>query len=395
MKIVHVSLCSYPYISSWGYQENHLIEAHHRAGHEVTEITTAYIPPNYKEHVLLEESLQKGECVDEYGTKIIRLSYKYKWPLFLQYRIRVFEDFYQTLENENPDVLFVHDLQFMDLFAVKKYARTHPKCLIKCDIHVSEVNSANNLLSKVILHKFFYRWIIRSNYAIFHTIYYIADGCKEFFQKYYGISDKDVHMEELLLGGEVFGTRERAKRREIVRKSLGLSDNEVMLLHTGKLEKGKRTHDLLEAFFKTDNRNWKLYIIGSIPESQREQIERDLARDTRVRFLGWKSADEIRSYLCAADLYLQPGTQSSTLQTAVCCGCPCILNFDRHTQGGGYCNILNEDQAYPVETTEDIRRAIELLANNRELRHEYAKNAMQVAIKKFDYDTQVQRIITK
>ncbi len=395
MKIVHVSLCSYPFISSWGYQENYLIKAHHKAGHEVTEITTAYIPPNYREHIQLDEALLKREYIDEYGTKIIRLPYRHKYPIFLQYRIRIFKDFYKTLEKEKPDVLFIHDMQFMDLFKVKKYAKMHPKCLIKGDIHVAEVNSANNLVSKFILHRFFYKWIIRSNYKIFHTIYYIADGCKEFFQKYYGISDKDIHMEELLLGGEVFSDQERAKRRKIIRKKLGLSDSEVMLLHSGKLEKGKRTHDLLEAFLKIDDRNLKLYIIGSIPESQKKQLERDIKRDTRVTFLGWKSADEIRSYLCAADLYLQPGTQSSTLQTAICCGCPCILNFDQNTQGGGYCNILNKDQAYPVETIEDIRKAIELLANDREKRRKYAKNAMQVAIKKFDYDTQVKRIITK
>lgn len=393
MKVVHVSLCSYPYISSWGYQENYLIRAHHRKGHEVTEITTAYIPPNYREHIKDDPNLLMREHIDEDGTKIIRLPYKHKKLVPLQYRIRIFRDFYKTIEKERPDVLFIHDLQFWDLFNVKKYSKKHPECLLKADVHVSEVNSANNMFSKFILHKLFYKYIIRRNYRIFNTIYYIAEGCKEFLEKYYGITDNDVHMEELLLGGEVLSKREREERRQVTRQKLGLKNKEIMLLHSGKLEAGKRTHDLLEAFYATKNPDWKLFIIGSIPESQEKQLYEDIERDKRVLFLGWKSAEEIRNFLCAADLYLQPGTQSSTLQTAICCGCPCILNFEENTQGGGYTHILNENQAYPIKSVKDITDAIVLLCNDEERRKDYAENAKKVALEKFDYDEQVRRII--
>lgn len=393
MKVVHVSLCSYPYIASWGYQENFLIRAHHRAKHEVTEITTAYVPPNYQEHVQEDEDLKKNSYIDSDGTKVIRLQYKYKRLISLQYRIRLFKGFYNVLEQEQPDVLFIHDLQFMDLFNVKKYAKRHPNCLVKADIHVSEVNSANSLFSRLFLHRIFYRWIIRRNYKTFDTIYYIAVGCKNFLKKYYGISDKDIHMEELLLGGEILPEEERLTRRNDIRKKLGLANDDIMLLHSGKLEAGKRTHDLLEAFYETDNPKWKLFIIGSIPTSQEEQLTYDIKRDCRVKFLGWKSAEELISYLCAADLYLQPGSQSSTLQTAMCCGCPCVLNFELDTQGGGYKYILNSNQAYPIETREDIKRAIIELCNSQDMLKKYSMNALDVAKEKFDYDNEVRRIV--
>ena len=34
--------------------------------------------------------------------------------------------------------------------------------------------------------------------------------------------------------------------------------------------------------------------------------------------LGWKSAEELQRYLCACDIYCQPGSVSATLQNAIC-----------------------------------------------------------------------------
>ena len=49
-------------------------------------------------------------------------------------------------------------------------------------------------------------------------------------------------------------------------------------------------------------------------------------KDDRIRFLGWKTPDELRDLLCAADVYVQPGTQSATMQMSLCCRCAVILD---------------------------------------------------------------------
>jgi len=40
---------------------------------------------------------------------------------------------------------------------------------------------------------------------------------------------------------------------------------------------------------------------------------------------GWKSREDLLDYLCAADMYLQPGSVSATLQNAICCGTPVMI----------------------------------------------------------------------
>jgi len=48
--------------------------------------------------------------------------------------------------------------------------------------------------------------------------------------------------------------------------------------------------------------------------------------DHRIQFVGWKSAEELRDLLCAADVYIQPGTQSATMQMSLCARCAVILD---------------------------------------------------------------------
>ncbi|MEE0416000.1 MAG: hypothetical protein UDM11_03790, partial [Oscillospiraceae bacterium] len=57
----------------------------------------------------------------------------------------------------------------------------------------------------------------------------------------------------------------------------------------------------------------------------------------------WKSGADLQEYLCAADLYCQPGKVSAIMQNAVCCRCPVMLYpHPDYTEGYDYGNILWE-----------------------------------------------------
>ncbi len=393
MKIVHISLCSYPYIQSWGYQENWLIDAHHKKGHEVVEISSPYIPPLYQEHLIKDDTFDNAESYDTKGTKIVRLYYKFKFPYCINRRIRWYKGLYKTLEREKPDVIFVHDLQFLSIFDVKKYAAEHPECILKADSHVSDLNSANNLISNIFLHRIFYNFLIKLNYKMFQTIYYVSGFEKQFLKKYYNLSEANGNFQLLPLGGLILPEDEAFEIRHRIRLKHNLKENDILLLHSGKLEKPKRTHEIIQAFSSIKGNNLHLYLIGSIPVSQKDIIENDINNDDRVKYIGWKSADQLREYLYAADLYIQLGSPSSTLETAMCCGCPCILNFNEDTPGGGYTNLVDKKTAYPVETMEDLVIAIKKLAFNKDLRDKMKINSLKTAGEKFDYQRQVEKII--
>lgn len=71
-------------------------------------------------------------------------------------------------------------------------------------------------------------------------------------------------------------------------------------------------------------------------------------------YLGWKPAEELLEYLCAGDLYCQPGSVSATLQNALCCGCPAMAYPHEEYRDG-----LDWGQFLWVRTREDMRAAIE------------------------------------
>lgn len=391
MKVMHVALCSYPYVSTWGYQENHMIEAHHKLGHEVIVLTSPYVPDIYREYINEDKSFKQGISVDALGTKIIRLKYKYPFPDFINKRIRLYKGVYNTIEKENPDVIFVHDLQFFSINSIKKYLYNHPECIAKADTHVCYENSANNWLSKNFLHKIIYRQVVKKSYKFFQKVYYLTRACACFMEELYHIFPNDK-FEFLPLGGIVISTEEKNEIRKKIRAAHNLKEDDVMILHSGKLEKGKKTHELLKAFRKIEGENLHLYIIGAIPDSQKEQLNSDICKDNRVSFLGWKSSQQLREYLCAADFYAQPGTQSSTLQTAMCCGCPCILNMESKRLGGGYSSFLSDDMVYPIDSEEELEGAIYDMCHDKELRIRIGENAQKYAEENFDYIKQVKRI---
>ena len=106
---------------------------------------------------------------------------------------------------------------------------------------------------------------------------------------------------------------------------MGLVPDELLLVHAGKLEPAKKTDSLLRAFAAVPELKAKLAVIGSIPVETQSQLRAQMDSDSRVIYLGWKNSDDLMEYLCAADLYCQPGKVSAIMQNAVCAGCPILL----------------------------------------------------------------------
>ena len=85
------------------------------------------------------------------------------------------------------------------------------------------------------------------------------------------------------------------------------------------------TDELLRAFSAVDDPHAVLAVIGSIPKEREAVLLPLIEADERIRYLGWKSGADLQEYLCAADLYCQPGSQSATMQNALCRYCPVML----------------------------------------------------------------------
>ena len=111
----------------------------------------------------------------------------------------------------------------------------------------------------------------------------------------------------------------------------------------------------------------------------REEVEPLLKSDSRVSFAGWKTADELLEYLCAADFYVQPGGQSVTMQNAICCGCAMVLyphkSHKPYLQGNGYY----------IKTVDDMVNVFQKVADNPDVLQTMSSNSMVIARELLDY----------
>lgn len=193
-------------------------------------------------------------------------------------------------------------------------------------------------------------------------------------------------MEFFPLGGIVFEEITRMEKRRKIRDKLGLDEDDILVTHTGKMNKDKRTEEILEAFKNTCSPQLHLILIGSLSEEIKTNVEQLIASDRRIRFIGWKSGNELMNYLCASDLYLQLGTQSATMQNAVCCGnAVALYPYLSHT-------FLLEDKAFYVHSKDDVECLLRRLTLDRSILQEKRKQLYELALRRLDYKVLAARI---
>lgn len=319
MKIVHLCLSCF-YIDGYSYQENELVRDHVSAGHDVVVIASTETYDNNQKRVYVKPS----QYIGQEGAKVVRLPYSKLLPHFFMKKMRLHPNVYAFLEQEAPEVILFHGLCGWELYTAARYKKAHPEIKFYVDCHEDANNSAKNLISKVVLHKLFYRSIIHRSLSSIQKVLCISMESMEFCQSLYGVP-KDK-LEFYPLGGKVFNEQEYYERREGAREKYQIGEDHVLFLQTGKMDSKKKLLVSLRSFLKTTNPGLRFIIVGSIADEIKRDAEILIGRDSRTRFIGWKNVAELQDLLCAADVYIQPGSQSATMQMSLCARCPVVLD---------------------------------------------------------------------
>ncbi len=318
MKIVHLCLSCF-YIDGYTYQENLLVRQHVADGHDVVVIASTENYGKDRKLIYVEPSTYMGTD----GARVVRLPYRSFLPHKVMRKLRMHPGVLELLKQERPEAVLFHGLCGFELATVARFKRQHPGIPVYADSHEDSNNSARTPGSRL-LHKLFYRPIILRSAPAFNKVLCISIGTMDFVHDMYGVARE--RLEFFPLGGRILANAEHARRRSETRKALGLGKKKVMLLQTGKMGKLKKLLESLRALAVVPADNLNLVLAGSL-DTEIEADAMSLIRDDpRVSFLGWKNSDELLDLLCAADVYLQPGSQSATMQMSLCARCPVILD---------------------------------------------------------------------
>lgn len=348
MRIAHLCLSNF-YIDGFGYQENDLVREHVAAGHDVLVIASTETIEGGKLTYVEPRDYLGGD-----GARVIRVPYRRWLPQKVMRKLRMNVGVHRLLEQFRPDTILFHGTCGWEVRTAARYARANRDMLFYVDSHEDAYNSARTFASRELLHRPFYRPVLRSVLPDVRKILCVSTETIDFVNGLYGVP-RDM-LELYPLGGHPVDDDEYVRRRAESRAALSLADGDIGIVQSGKQTRRKKLLESLAAFRNTPGEHLRLFIAGTLDDDIKDEAERSIAADSRVTYLGWQSRDELTGLLCAADVYLQPGTQSVTMQHSLCCRCAVILDdVPSH-------RIYQRDNGWFISGDEGLERALAELA---------------------------------
>jgi glycosyltransferase involved in cell wall biosynthesis len=379
MRILHLCLSNF-YVDGYSYQENELVRQNVADGHDVRVIaSTEVIGADGK-----LSYLAPGSYMGQDNAPVERVAYSGWLPEPVMRKLRFHRGIYRRIEAFRPDVILFHSACGGEITTAARYARTNHAVALYVDSHEDFVNSARGPISRWFLHWLFYRPVLRLSLRYVRKVLPVSLSCLEFMRDFYGVPEEKL--EFFPLGGRVIDDEEYASLRRSTRAKLGLSPDQVLIVQSGKLDRSKKLIEALEAFSEQSDPKLKFAIAGHIHPSIEPEVRSAVSGDPRIRELGWQSAEDLRALLCAADVYCQPGTQSATMQMAVCCRCPIILDNVRSHEP------YLDDNGWLVSGKDELRAAFRDLPHNLARLPAMAARSHQLALRMLDYRLLAARI---
>lgn len=384
MKVLHCCLASF-YIDNYGYQENILPKMHKLQGHDVRIIasTETYIDNQRLGYVKPETYINENDII------VSRIPYV-KWiPKLLIKKLRIYSGLKNLVTNYDPDIIFLHDIQFLSVKTISLYAKENPQVKIFADGHTDFVNSAKGWISKNILHKIIYRWCAREILPYTQKFYGTLPTRVDFFNKIYKIPYDKIELLEFGVDDSIFNISLKYEIRKSKRKELGLRDDDFVIVSGGKIDNRKNIHLLVDAMSLISDQKIKLILFGT-PDKEMEYILSKISTMKNIVYLGWQKTDEVFNLLFSSDLGFFPGTHSVIWEQACGIGLPCVFKkWDgiQHVDLGGNCIFLDEI------SKESISDVIKDLYNDKNKINNMFRVATEKCISHFSYYDIAQRAI--
>ena len=376
MRIVHICLTG-TFTDNRNYQENVLSKYHAKLGHEVYVVASKWIQSDTGGSHILDE---RDSYVDEYGVHVIRLNMKGR-----EYTYKKFKRFcnlYGTLEDINPDFLFIHGVASLENTTIVTYLKKHPEVRARADNHADFSNSATSLISRKILHGVIWRHYARLLNPYIEKFYGVLPARVDFLVDIYGLPKNKCELLVMGADDEMVEKARSSTRLRDIREEYGIEDDDFLIVTGGKIDSAKKqTLLLMEAVKRISNSKLKLLVFGSIQEDLREQFD-SLLVENRIMYSGWIDSNNTYYYFGIADLVVFPGRHSVFWEQVVGQGIPMICKYwegTQHVDVGGNVLFISSD------TVDEITSKIQYIIQNEDAYNEMKRIAITKGMGLFSY----------
>lgn len=318
MKIVHVCI-SAPWDEKYAYQENLLPRYHRLMGHDVTIIAPVFTK-------IGDYSGNRAPAGVSYladGTKLIRLNPKIDNHKFLSH-IPSVKGLRSAIVNEQPDLLFLHDVCCFDYRCIPSIKKEYPWLKIVADNHADYVNSLHTSLTRF-LHKIVYRQLLISKLQpVIEWFYGVTPSRCTFLHEVYGIPKNKIKLLVMGADDDEMRLNQREQLRNEVRIRYGIKEKDFLIVTGGKIDRLKNIHVLAHAVNSLQRDNVKLLVFGKINDDMLPFF--DAEKSVNLLTIGWVNSDKVYELFYAADLIVFPGLHSVLWEQAVASKTPCAFS---------------------------------------------------------------------
>lgn len=200
---------------------------------------------------------------------------------------------------------------------------------------------------------------------------------------------------------ERFGRSVSEEEKDAIRKRLGLSEDDFVVLFVGRIMQIKGVLELMQAVASLEDKHIKLLIMGSAnfkkwAFSSYERKVKALAKQNpeRIIFTGYVDNAEVYQYASVADVQCAPTLVEEAaglvVIEAMAEGLPLIV-----TKSGGMVEYVNESTAVVIEREniiENLKSAICHMKEHPEVRRQMSENA-KLQSKQYDEQTYYQNFV--
>ena len=194
--------------------------------------------------------------------------------------------------------------------------------------------------------------------------YYHVPKNKRLYYRFTSQNEKDIN-----------GNRMMRENRSIYREELKFKDD-IVVFSVGQMIP-RKGYDILAKAIKYINSNVKIIIAGGYPEDDVKQIIEN-NHITNMEFIGFKKKDELAKYFAASDIFVLPTRYDIwglVINEAMSFGLP-IISTDKCAAADELISIFDNGIIVPIENEIELAKAIDILANDNELRIQYGINSL-------------------
>ena len=280
--------------------------------------------------------------------------------------VRGLYEMYCLIREFKPDLVLTHSSTDTWLVCVLRFVFGHQYSVIR----VRHVNSPIPQNAAT-------RWLYRQAQMIVTT----SEAIRRSVHDQLGISMSNLIAIPTGVDAEHFRPPVPSER-QMMRDRCGIRNGQLVYVMIATLRSWKGHHSAIRAFAQLDDGT--LFIVGDGPqEASLKRLVSQLGITNRVQFFGYQQ--NVRPYLWAADVFLQPSTAnegvSQSLLQGMSTGLPCVV-----TNISGL-NEVVEDEAsgifVEVDNIDQLHHALNQLASDDQLRFRLGKAGRQTVQERF------------